>query len=525
MAPSKGFRQSMSWLHTWAGVLLGSLLLAIFWTGSLSVFDREIDRWMQPGTRLAEPPPQLSLDRLVLPHAKNLAPDAPVWTINLPTPRVPVLQLDYEDPQHGRVRRHINPHTGELIVDQGSWGGTRFIFPFHFSLHLNWRSVGYWLVGAAAMGMLVLLVSGVAAHRKLIAEFFTFRPRKRLQRSLLDLHNLTGVLVLPFHFMISLSGLVIFCLIYFPSVAQALYPSDQAQLKLEALGTYFRPPSGPSTDIASLDTMLDSAQAIWTSQGKPGEAYLVRVRNPFDRNGHVEIRRAHTRAVTMNADRLTFDVTTGALLHQHSAAPIAGVQRFLTGLHFIQFDHWTLRWLYFAGGLAGCVLIGSGLLFWTGSRRARHERQGRMGARLVEALSVTAGPGLINATLTFFVANRLLPLDGPVTGNQRAVLEGWVFFVSWLTTMAHAAWYPAQAWRRQLQAVGGLAIACVLLNGLTTGDPLLNSLWHGKAAIAGMDLMLLALAGSCLLAARRIRLTSQARQSNISPKPEAHRHA
>jgi len=138
---------------------------------------------------------------------------------------------------------------------------------------------------------------------------------------------------------------------------------------------------------------------------------------------------------------------------------------------------------------------------------------------------VTAGPGLIIATLTFFVANRLLPLDGPVTGNQRAVLEGWVFFVSWLTTMAHAAWYPAQAWCRQLQAVGGLAIACVLLNGLTTGDHLLHSLWHGKAAIAGMDLMLLALAGSCLLAARRIRLTSQARQSNNSPEPEAHRNA
>ncbi len=37
------FRASMGWLHTWAGVVLGGLLFAIFWMGTLSVFDREID--------------------------------------------------------------------------------------------------------------------------------------------------------------------------------------------------------------------------------------------------------------------------------------------------------------------------------------------------------------------------------------------------------------------------------------------------------------------------------------------------
>ncbi len=51
------FRASMHWLHTWAGVILGRLLFAIFRTGTLSVFDREIDRWMMPDSRLefAEP--------------------------------------------------------------------------------------------------------------------------------------------------------------------------------------------------------------------------------------------------------------------------------------------------------------------------------------------------------------------------------------------------------------------------------------------------------------------------------------
>jgi uncharacterized iron-regulated membrane protein len=513
MEPGNGFRQSMSWLHTWAGVLLGGLLLAVFWTGSLSVFDKEIDRWMQPGTRLAPAPASLSLDRLVLPHAQQLAAGAPVWSISLPTPRTPTLLLDYQDRQQGPVRRHIDPHTGELIADQGSWAGTRFIFPFHFSLHLGWRSIGYWLVGVAGMGMLVLLVSGVVAHRKIFAEFFTFRPRKRLQRSLLDLHNLTGVLVLPFHFVISLSGLTIFYLIYFPGITQTLYPEGQAQFQFDALGSYSRPVSGVTAESASLDAMLTSAKAIWTENGIPGEAYFVRVWNPGDRNAYVEVRRSFASDVTMNVDRLTFDGTTGALLHQHSTAPVSGVQRFLTGLHFIQFDHWTLRWLYFAGGLSGCVLIGTGLLFWTGSRRARHQRQGRIGARLIEALSVTAGAGLIIATLAFFIANRLLPMDSLAIGNQRAALEGWAFYLSWLLALAHAVLSRAQAWRRQLQFAAVLAVIAVALNWLTTGDHLLRSLSAGHAAVAGMDLMLLVLAGFCLLAAARIQRAHRLPQS------------
>ena len=42
------FRQSMSWLHTWAGLVLGTVLYFIFITGSVGYFDDEITYWMQP---------------------------------------------------------------------------------------------------------------------------------------------------------------------------------------------------------------------------------------------------------------------------------------------------------------------------------------------------------------------------------------------------------------------------------------------------------------------------------------------
>lgn len=205
------FRKSMSLLHTWAGVVIGSLLFAIFWMGTLSVFDREIDRWMMPATRLAAPPASVSLDATVRPAAGKLTAGSPQWFVTLPTERTPTLRFGYHDAaSDGFVSRHIDPRTGTVLPDQKSLGGSGFIFPFHFSLHLRWFDIGYWLVGLAGMAMLVLLASGVVIHHKILVDFFTFRPKKTLPRSSLDLHNLTGVLALPFHFVMALSGL---CLI------------------------------------------------------------------------------------------------------------------------------------------------------------------------------------------------------------------------------------------------------------------------------------------------------------------------
>jgi len=47
----QNFRLSMAWLHTWFGLVLGFVLMVVFFFGSLSVFDREIDRWAIPETR------------------------------------------------------------------------------------------------------------------------------------------------------------------------------------------------------------------------------------------------------------------------------------------------------------------------------------------------------------------------------------------------------------------------------------------------------------------------------------------
>jgi uncharacterized iron-regulated membrane protein len=479
------WRKAMVQLHSWAGVILGSLLFSIFWMGSLSLFDEEIDRWMMPDTRHLAPVAQLDFDRLRQEAAAISPANASRWQFILPTERNPSLRLTITADKTNQVRE-LDPANSRLIPDQGTKGATGFIFPFHFSLTIKWKKLGYWIVGVAGMGMLVILVAGVIAHRKFFAEFFTFRAHKKIQRSSLDLHNLTGAVALPFHFIIAFSGLVIFMGTYFPTAHQGLYGDQRAAYEAEAQGKYTRPKLGTPATPTSLNTIVAQAREAWRD-----EPLLVRIWHPGDANSYVEIRRSFARDITMNLDQLYIDAVTGQQLARFEAAPVMRIQRFISGLHFVQFEHWPLRFFYFICGLAGCLTIVTGLIFWVEARRKSHTRHHTPGLRLVEGLTVGGSCGIIVATLVFLIANRLLPLAANWAGQGRASLEILAFFSAWLLVLAAAWAWPARAWYWQTRVIALLALVAVLLNGVTTGDYLWCSLAQHNWAIAGVDAGLL----------------------------------
>ena len=501
------FRQSMNALHTWAGVVLGSLLFAVMWMGTLSVFDREIDRWMMPATRLASAAtqPPVKLDGAVTQAAMQLAKGAPQWFVRLPTERVPAIELRWRNEANKTTeRRFLHPQTGAVLKDADTLAGTGFIFPFHYTLHVKWMDVGEWLVGVAGMAMLLMVVSGVVMHRRIFADFFTFRPKKKMQRASLDLHNLMGVLALPFHILMPLSGLILLFTLYFPSAYLSQYPQAKDAKKAfteEAYGQYRRARLNQSATAShSLDAMLISAEKQWPG----GKADFVRVWLPGDANSYVELRRSYADEVTMNLDQIYLDAATGKVLKRFEAAPVMTVQRFMAGAHRLHFDHWLLRWLYFLGGLSGCVLVATGFLYWLESRRASHAKNGLPGVRLVEALTVFSVPGIVIATLAFFIANRLLPVDATVGNYGRATLEMWAFYGVWVCTLAHAGLRGRSAWREQAWAIVPLGLLAVLLNAATTQHHLVASIGQGLWAVAGMDLLLLAASALAWVAARKL---------------------
>ena len=535
MFPS--FRLAMTWLHTWFGLVLGYVLMVAFFFGALSVFDREIDRWAIPETRFA-PQVMPSFDAMLIPIFRQMKPDeeeleAARKRLGGPIPdampvknwgaytthRDPVLAMfaefdisnpkDPEDHVHGTVT--LDPRSGRELSHDQLKIGSEFFYPMHFSLHLDWMELGYWIVGFAALIMLVALVSGVVMHRRIFREFFTFRPGKQTRRSTLDLHNLTGVVALPFHFIFALSGLTIFAGIYFPVSETMLKPLHDAHEVAEAKerGLAFKP-SGVSAPLASVDAMVAEAKRRWAARDMPGEVGFLGVTHVGDANSYVSIYRAGSDRVSLLGEAVHFAGPTGQVIYEEPPATIiSGINDFLTGLHLQHFRHWLLRWFYVLGGLAGCACIATGFIFFVEKRKRQHAEQGIGGARWAEALAVTTVTGMLIATLSMLVANRALPVDLA----HRSDWEKYVFWGAWLLAYAHAVWRTAPvrqakiapAWIEQCWAVAGLGVAAVVLNWITTDDHLLRTIGNGYWPVAGVDLSLLVTSLLAVIAARKLR--------------------
>lgn len=539
------FRLSMSWLHTWFGLVLGYVLIVVFFFGSLSVFDREIDRWALPDTRFA-PQPMPSFDRMLAPIFQQMKPESheleaarervgrplhaelPVmnWGVYT-THRDPVLAMfaeyavpnpaDPDDHVHGHVT--IDPRTGRLLSDDQLKIGSEFFYPLHYSLHVTWKDLGYWIVGLSALVMLAALVSGIVIHRRIFREFFTFRPRKHVQRSTLDLHNLTGVVALPFHFFFALTGLTIFAGIYLPVSETMLKPQAQAAAMEEAKakGLPFKP-AGVAAPLASVDTMVVEAKRRWAARGMPGEVGYLYVNHIGDRNSTVSLYRAGSDRVTLVGQAIHFEGTTGRVLHEEPpSSVVAGINDFLTGLHLQHFEHWLLRWFYVFGGLLGCVCIATGFVFFVQKRQRQHAEAGISGARWVDAFAAASVTGMLIATLAMLVANRALPIDLAQRGDwQKAAFWG-----AWLFAFLHAAVRGSAfgtarrspAWREQCIAVAVLAPVAVVLNWITTGDHLLKTVAERYWPVAGLDMALVvvgAIAARTALSLRRRETTTAA---------------
>lgn len=548
------FRQAMAWLHTWFGLVLGFVLMAAFFFGALSVFDREIDRWAIPSTRFA-PQPMPSYDQVLRPAFERMQPtpeaidamrprvngDMPVrfdtvvsWSAYT-THRDPVLQLfagyqvpHAKDPEEAIwAYATIDPRDGTALPDDHLKIGSGFFYPMHYSLTLDWKNLGIWIVGFSALVMLAALVSGVVMHRKLFREFFTFRPGKARLRSVLDLHNLTGVVALPFHFFFAFTGLLIFAATYyFPLGHTQLHQLHDLNEQVEARETGLpHDRAGVAAGLASVDAMVADAQRRWKAKDKAGDVGFLVLQHVGDANGYVSVYRAGTDRIALVGDGIHFKASTGALIREDPAAtPVGRVSEFLTGLHLQHFRHWLLRWFYVLGGLAGAVCIATGFVFFVEKRKRQHARQGSQGARVVDALAVTTVTGMVLATLGILVANRLLPEHLPARGDW----ERYVFWGTWMLALLHAGWRSAPvaqglsnpAWREQCWAIAALAVSAVLLNWVTTGDHLLHTLTEGYWPVAGMDLFLLAGATVATLAARTLSRRAMAAQTHAA-NPEA----
>jgi uncharacterized iron-regulated membrane protein len=364
------------------------------------------------------------------------------------------------------------------------------------------------------MCMLVSILSGVITHKKIFSDFFTFRPR-RGQRSWLDAHNVLAVVALPFHLMITYSGLVLLMITYMPLVLSATYgPEIDDQLPFfDAINPRLKEPgpAGVPAALIAIEPLLDQAER----DGSAGHLVSIRARYAGDAKARITITHQYE-APLRGTYQQVFDGVGGARIE---TTPVrAGpwwAHDLLIGLHEGRYAGPALRWLYFLSGMIGTAMVATGLVLWTVKRRERSVgSKTSLGLNFVGRLNVGTIVGLPIGIAAYFLANRLIPagLDG------RGSWEAHVLFIVWAGTLCYAAIRPVgNAWIELCGLAAALFASLPIVNGLTTdrhlGVTIPHDQWRGEWALAGFDLTMLGLgllfAGLALAVRRHVALQSQ----------------
>lgn len=199
-------------LHGWLALPIWVFLFFVCITGTISVVSHEIAWLVDPRVHAANPDGRqpLGFEKLVAAVREEL-PEATFFSVQHREPYL-AAYVAVGLPTASYATAYVNPYDGQV---QGVHEGLTFP-DFMRSLHgwllLPWKSgtsVGYYLVGAMALVMFGLLVTGLIVHKRFWRSFY--RPRLRTDRGGRvwwgDLHRLVGPWSAWFIASVSLTGL------------------------------------------------------------------------------------------------------------------------------------------------------------------------------------------------------------------------------------------------------------------------------------------------------------------------------
>ncbi|MEM1262948.1 MAG: PepSY-associated TM helix domain-containing protein [Pseudomonadota bacterium] len=484
------FRQSMTWLHTWAGLVFCWLLYFVFVTGTLGYFDTEIDHWMKPELASLDKAPIDTRIDTAMSHLEANAQGANRWFISFgETREEPYLRVfwqtpgETEDDPPENTNVTLDALSGEPLDDVArDTGGGQLLYRMHYVLHYIDSQIAFRFVGILTLFMFVGMITGIIAHKKIFKDFFTFRVKKG-QRSWLDMHNLLSVTSLPFQLMIIYSGLLFVTILWMPLIAVGSVGFDTKKAgELLDLGGEKIEAAGTPAELTDVRAVLAHAEATWGE----GSVERLNIYNPGDANARIEVSPAT--GIGLLPETHVYDGTTGELIDSPTL-PSSGALSFastMLGLHEGLFAGITLRWLYFLSGVLGTAMIATGAILWTSKRRkkAADEQQSR-GFHFVEIMNIGTIMGVLIGVAAFFWANRLLP----VSLESRADWEAHAMFIAWGLCLIYPLFRSRRAAWRDLTWLTAFAFAALpILNAATTNAGLLTSIGKGDWTMAGFDL-------------------------------------
>lgn len=201
-------------IHKWLGLIAGIFILIMGLTGSVMVFDDEIEHFIQRDI-IYQPDSDrpVSLDNAYA----SITEKHGNWDIRftvIPEEANQTIEAEIRRPDDRRYL-YIHPATGEIMRDLDSYNTFSYwMLKLHYTLHAGF--IGEVILLIAGFMFICSLITGFWFYRKAIWRVLTFkiRPRFRdLKSGSSELHRSVGVWALIFNLITAITGTVILLII------------------------------------------------------------------------------------------------------------------------------------------------------------------------------------------------------------------------------------------------------------------------------------------------------------------------
>lgn len=369
-------RQLLILLHKYTGLIAGVLLTITALSGSLLVFDRELDELLTPSTASFEPAAELAPFQLALDNARAVVNNGTEPTrlmlgrhaaaphiIRFPTPAGAA----------GPIEVSVNPGTGEALAVR-TWGEYPVTWIYHLHMALLAGHSGEIVVGIMGFCLLFFCLSGVVIWWPKISQgkrqwrrAFTIKRGVGFFRLNYDLHKTTGIYLLPVFIMLAVTGIEIVWHEPFERVVAAVLPIREDPNPVSQIGP----------GQVDIDTAAEIAQSVFP------ESRLARLYLPANELAPWRVTFMHPEEWwnEYGASTVYIDRYNGAVLDVWDSRELPAGSSFLTWmfpLHNGDALGMPGRIVVFISGLLMAGLFVTGLYMWLKKRRPR--KQGSIAA-------------------------------------------------------------------------------------------------------------------------------------------------
>lgn len=198
-------------LHKYVGLVLGLLLSVTGLSGSLLVFDRELDELLTPATAAFEAPARIASLDLALANAAAVVDNGTAPTriaLGRHTGAPHIVRFPTPKGASGPIEVSINPADSSVLAVR-TWGEYPVTWVYYLHMAFLGGATGEIVVGIMGLSMLFLCISGVIIwwpRRGRWLRAFTINSRLGAIRLNYDLHKTIGIYFLPVFLVLAFTG-------------------------------------------------------------------------------------------------------------------------------------------------------------------------------------------------------------------------------------------------------------------------------------------------------------------------------